>query len=69
MPFCMEIESIDHIYFYHLKIEEISLKIFDHVCMLKQKKCIHDDLISCNVNSEKCIWKVLFAIECHDEDD
>ena len=65
----MEIESIDHIHSYYLKIEEISLKIFDHVCMLTQKKCINDKMITCNVNSKKCIWQVLFAIEWHDKDD
>lgn len=69
MQFCMEIESIDHIHSYYLKIEEISLKIFDHVCMLTQKKCINDKMITCNVNSKKCIWQVLFAIEWHDKDD
>ena len=69
MLFCVEIESIDHIYSYYLKIGEIILKIFDHVCMLKQKKCINDEMITCNVNSQKCIWQVLFAIERRDEDD
>ena len=69
MLFSMEIESIDHIHSYYLKIGEISLRIFDHLCMLKQKKCINDEMITCNVNSEKCIWQVLFAIERHDEDD
>ena len=33
----METDSIDHIHPSYLNIEEISLKIFDHVCMLKQK--------------------------------
>ena len=65
----MEIEPINHIHSNYLKIEEISLNIFDHVRMLKQKKCTNDEMITCYVNSEKCIWQVLFAIERHDKDD
>ena len=37
IPFFIETDSIDHIHPSYLNIEEISLKIFDHVCMLKQK--------------------------------
>ena len=33
------------------------------------KKCIIDEIITCNANSEKCIWQVLFAIERNDKDD